>query len=74
MPDPTGGDRRGAVPAVPAPSADPGGAATAVVGAGLLGATAAIHLYLYFDGYSTIRVIGWLFLLQAASGIALSLA
>ena len=73
MPEPTGADRPRAVPAAPAPSADLRRAAAAV-GAGLLGATAAIHLYLYFDGYSTIRVIGWLFLLQAASGIALALA
>jgi predicted lipoprotein with Yx(FWY)xxD motif len=35
-----------------------------IVGAGLLIATAAIHLDLYVTGYRTIPTIGWLFLLQ----------
>jgi len=35
-----------------------------VAGAGLLLATAAIHLDLYLTGYRTIPTIGWLFLLQ----------
>ena len=45
-----------------------------VAGAGLLIATAAIHLDLYLTGYRTIPVIGWLFLLQviAASGVGLA--
>jgi predicted lipoprotein with Yx(FWY)xxD motif len=40
-------------------------------GAGLLIATAAIHLDLYLTGYRTIPTIGWLFLLQIISGFAL---
>ena len=43
-------------------------------GAGLLATTAAIHLYLYLDGYRTIPVIGWLFLLQVVTGLALAAA
>jgi predicted lipoprotein with Yx(FWY)xxD motif len=35
-----------------------------IVGAGLLIATAAIHLDLYLTGYRTIPTIGWLFLFQ----------
>jgi predicted lipoprotein with Yx(FWY)xxD motif len=38
-----------------------------VIGAGLLVATAAIHLDLYLTGYRTIPTIGWLFLLQVIS-------
>jgi predicted lipoprotein with Yx(FWY)xxD motif len=43
-----------------------------MAGAGLLAATAAIHLDLYLTGYRSIPVIGWLFLLQviAAFGLA----
>lgn len=39
-----------------------------VAGAGLLAAIAAIHLYLWQDGYDTIDVIGPAFLLQAVLG------
>lgn len=42
-----------------------------VGGAGLLIATAAIHLDLYLTGYRTIPTIGWLFLLQVITGFAL---
>jgi predicted lipoprotein with Yx(FWY)xxD motif len=47
-----------------------------LAGAGLLFATAAIHLDLYLTGYRTIPTIGWLFLLQvigafAAAGLVL---
>jgi predicted lipoprotein with Yx(FWY)xxD motif len=42
-----------------------------VVGAGLLIATAAIHLDLYVTGYRTIPTIGWLFLLQVIVAFAL---
>ena len=42
-----------------------------VTGAGLLIATAAIHLDLYLTGYRTIPTIGWLFLLQVIAGFAL---
>jgi predicted lipoprotein with Yx(FWY)xxD motif len=45
-----------------------------VVGAGLLIATAAIHLDLYVTGYRTIPTIGWLFLLQVIAAFALGLA
>src|SRR6516165_6127067 len=45
-----------------------------LAGAGLLVATAAIHLDLYLTGYSTIHVIGVLFLLQVIAGFALALA
>jgi predicted lipoprotein with Yx(FWY)xxD motif len=45
-----------------------------VVGAGLLIATAAIHLDLYVTGYRTIPTIGWLFLLQVIVAFALGLA
>ena len=41
-----------------------------VAGAGLLFATAAIHLDLYLTGYRTIGTIGWLFLLQVIAGFA----
>jgi predicted lipoprotein with Yx(FWY)xxD motif len=44
-----------------------------VTGAGLLIATAAIHLDLYLTGYRTIPTIGWLFLLQLIAGFALGL-
>ncbi len=40
-------------------------------GAGLLIATAAIHLDLYLTGYRTIPTIGWLFLLQVIAAFAL---
>jgi predicted lipoprotein with Yx(FWY)xxD motif len=42
-----------------------------IAGAGLLIATAAIHLDLYLTGYRTIPTIGWLFLLQVITGFAL---
>jgi predicted lipoprotein with Yx(FWY)xxD motif len=45
-----------------------------VVGAGLLIATAAIHLDLYVTGYRTIPTIGWLFLLQIIAAFGLGLA
>src|SRR3984885_4538804 len=44
-----------------------------VGGAGLLIATAAIHLDLYLTGYRTIPTIGWLFLLQVIAAFALGL-
>jgi predicted lipoprotein with Yx(FWY)xxD motif len=43
-----------------------------VTGAGLLAATAAIHLDLYLTGYKNIPTIGWLFLLQVIAGFALA--
>ena len=42
-----------------------------VIGAGLLVATAAIHLDLYLTGYRTIPTIGWLILLQVISAFGL---
>ena len=42
-----------------------------IIGAGLLIATAAIHLDLYLTGYRTIPTIGWLFLLQVIAAFAL---
>jgi predicted lipoprotein with Yx(FWY)xxD motif len=45
-----------------------------VSGAGLLIATAAIHLDLYVTGYRTIPTIGWLFLLQVIAAFGLGLA
>ena len=45
-----------------------------VAGAGLLAASAAIHLDLYLTGYRTIPVIGWLFLLQVIVGVGLAVA
>jgi len=45
-----------------------------VAGAGLLAATAAIHLDLYLTGYRSIPTIGWLFLLQVITAFALALA
>jgi predicted lipoprotein with Yx(FWY)xxD motif len=42
-----------------------------VVGAGVLFATGAIHLDLYFTGYRTIPTIGWLFLLQVITAFSL---
>jgi predicted lipoprotein with Yx(FWY)xxD motif len=44
-----------------------------VAGAGLLIATAAIHLDLYLTGYRSIPTIGWLFLLQVIVGFGLGL-
>jgi predicted lipoprotein with Yx(FWY)xxD motif len=44
-----------------------------VTGAGLLIATAAIHLDLYLTGYRTIPTIGWLFLLQVIVGFGAGL-
>lgn len=45
-----------------------------VLASGLLVADASIHLDLYLTGYRTIPTIGWLFLLQVATGMALGLA
>jgi len=45
-----------------------------LAGAGLLTATAAIHLDLYLTGYRTIPTIGWLFLLQVIAAFALAAA
>ena len=45
-----------------------------ITGAGLLAATAAIHLDLYLTGYRTIPTIGWLFLLQVIAGFGLAAA
>ena len=45
-----------------------------VIGAGLLVATAAIHLDLYLTGYRTIPTIGWLFLLQLIVAFVLAAA
>jgi len=43
-------------------------------GAGLLAATAAIHLYLYLTGYRAIPTIGWLFLVQVIPAFLLTAA
>jgi len=45
-----------------------------VTGAGLLAATAAIHLDLYLTGYKNLPTIGWLFLLQVITGFLLAAA
>jgi predicted lipoprotein with Yx(FWY)xxD motif len=45
-----------------------------IAGAGLLIATAAIHLDLYVTGYRTIPTIGWLFLLQVIVAFVLGFA
>ena len=45
-----------------------------VTGAGLLAATAAIHLDLYLTGFKNIPTIGWLFLLQVIAGFLLAAA
>ena len=45
-----------------------------LAGAGLLAATAGIHLDLYLTGYRAIPTIGWLFLLQVIAAFALALA
>jgi predicted lipoprotein with Yx(FWY)xxD motif len=75
--------RRGTTPAATARAAEehpeptaPGWltAALRVSGAGLLIATAAIHLDLYVTGYRTIPTIGWLFLLQVIAAFGLGLA
>jgi predicted lipoprotein with Yx(FWY)xxD motif len=44
-----------------------------LVGAGLLWATAGMHLDLYLTGYRTIPTIGWLFLFQVLAGLLLGL-
>jgi len=44
-----------------------------ITGAGLLAATAAIHLDLYLTGYKNIPTIGWLFLLQVIAAFALAI-
>jgi hypothetical protein len=43
-----------------------------VTGAGLLAASASIHLDLYLTGYRSIPTIGWLFLLQVIAGFVLA--
>src|SRR5206468_1553588 len=43
-----------------------------VTGAGLLAASAGIHLDLYLTGYRSIPTIGWLFLLQVIAGFVLA--
>ncbi len=43
-----------------------------VVGAGLLGATAGIHLHLWLGGYRRVPTVGPLFLLQAVGGFGLA--
>jgi plastocyanin len=48
--------------------------ALAVAAGGLLWASAAVHLDLYVTGYRRIPTIGTLFLLQAATGVALGIA
>lgn len=54
---------------------DPAGAALRIVTAGLLSATAGIHLYLWdSDGYRHIPSIGPLFLLNGVAGALLALA
>jgi predicted lipoprotein with Yx(FWY)xxD motif len=45
-----------------------------LAGAGLLAATAAIHLDLYLTGYRSIPTVGWLFLLQVIAAFALAAA
>jgi predicted lipoprotein with Yx(FWY)xxD motif len=45
-----------------------------LAGAGLLAATAAIHLDLYLTGYRSIPTIGWLFLLQVIAAFAFAAA
>jgi hypothetical protein len=45
-----------------------------VVGAGLLAAMAAIHLYLYVHGYQGVPTIGLLFLLNGIGGGVLTIA
>src|SRR6516164_3902270 len=45
-----------------------------IAGAGLLAASAAIHLDLFLTGYRSIPTIGWLFLLQVITAFALALA
>ncbi|MGB6455090.1 MAG: hypothetical protein WBH47_11475 [Streptosporangiaceae bacterium] len=44
-----------------------------LAGAGLLAATAAIHLDLYLTGYRSIPTIGWLFLLQVIAAFVLAI-
>jgi predicted lipoprotein with Yx(FWY)xxD motif len=45
-----------------------------VAGAGLLAASAGIHLDLYLTGYNSIPTIGWLFLFQVITGLILAAA
>ncbi|MCU1491675.1 MAG: blue (type 1) copper domain protein [Acidimicrobiaceae bacterium] len=45
----------------------------AFLAAGLLAASAGIHLDLYLTGYSSIPTIGWLFLAQVASALAIAM-
>jgi predicted lipoprotein with Yx(FWY)xxD motif len=43
-----------------------------LAGAGLLTATASVHLDLYLTGFRNIHIIGWLFLFQVIAGYALA--
>ncbi|HWC83401.1 MAG TPA: hypothetical protein VG756_25885 [Pseudonocardiaceae bacterium] len=45
-----------------------------LAGAGLLGAMAGIHIYLYFDGYSSVSLIGPLFMINGVVGGLLMIA
>jgi hypothetical protein len=54
-------------------STTPGALAVRIIGAVLVAATAAIHLYLYDHGYSSVPTIGRLFLVNVAAGALLGL-
>src|SRR5260370_28274851 len=43
-----------------------------LAGAGLLTATASIHLDLYLTGFRNVHIIGWLFLFQVIAGYGLA--
>ena len=45
-----------------------------VLAAALVAATGGIHLYLWFDYFHRVRVIGALFLVNAGSGVAIAVA
>jgi hypothetical protein len=45
-----------------------------VLAAALVGAAGAIHLYLWFDYFHVVRVIGVLFLANAGAGVAIAVA
>jgi hypothetical protein len=61
------------VPAARRPLADLASAAT-TTGAALVAATGAIHLYLWFDYFRRVHVVGALFLANAGAGAVLALA
>jgi hypothetical protein len=44
-----------------------------IFGALLVGAAGGLHLYLYFDYFRTVHVVGTLFLLNAGAGVAIGL-